>query len=116
MPVAVVEFIWFVLTLNRADIKVTADWDSATRKLRVRVGFMAMLKERKSMKISSYALRKKLLQQNILVKQVAEAVGIRNGKQAWRDLTGKSLADYVNQIPPISAAHSTRLSTAPSRA
>ena len=94
-----------------------------------------MLENRKSLELGSAALRKKLLQQKILVKQAdqllfnqgclfksvmqaAEAVcGYSvNGKQVWRDLTGKPRADYVNQIPPTSAAHLTRLSTAPSQA
>lgn len=69
MPVAVTESIEFVLTLNRAGIKATADWDPATLQLRVRVGFMAMLKDCKSLELGSAALRKKRLQQKILVKQ-----------------------------------------------
>ena len=93
MPVAVVEFIWFVLTLNRAGIKVAADWGPATRQLCVRTGSTAMLKDRKNLELGSAALRKKLLQQKILVKQAdqllfqgylfesvmqaAEAAGIR---------------------------------------
>ena len=74
-----------------------------------------MLEDRKSLGLGSAALRKKLLQQKILVKQAdqllfnqgylfesvmqaAEAVCEYsvNGQQAWRDLTGKLLADYVN--------------------
>ena len=74
-----------------------------------------MLEDRKSSELGSAELRKKLLQQKILVKQAdqllfnqdylfesvmqaAEAVyGYSvNGQQAWRDLTGKPLADYVN--------------------
>ena len=73
-----------------------------------------MLEVRKSLKLGSAELRKKLLQQKILVKQAdqllfnqgylfesvmqaAEAVCEYsvNGK-AWRDSTGKPLADYVN--------------------
>ena len=74
-----------------------------------------MLENRKSPELGSAELWKKLLQQKILVKQAdqllfnqgylfesvmqaAEAVCgySMNGKQAWRDLTGKPLADYVN--------------------
>ena len=74
-----------------------------------------MLEDRKSLELGSAALRKKLLQQKILVEQAdqllfnqgylfesvmqaAEAVyGYSvNGQQTWRDLTGKPLADYVN--------------------
>ena len=83
-----------MLTLNRAGIKVAADWGPATRQLCVRTGSTAMLKDRKNLELGSAALRKKLLQQKILVKQadqllfnqgylfesvmqVAEAAGIR---------------------------------------
>ena len=69
MLVAVAESIEFVLTLNRVGIKATADWDPATRQLRVRVGFMAILKDCKNLKLGSAALWKKLLQQKSLVKQ-----------------------------------------------
>ena len=68
MLVAVAESIEFVLTLNRVGIKATADWDPATRQLCVRVGFMAILKDCKNLKLGSAALWKKLLQQKSLVK------------------------------------------------
>ena len=68
MLVAVAESIEFVLTLNRVGIKATADQDPATRQLRVRVGFMAILKDCKNLELGSAALWKKLLQQKILVK------------------------------------------------
>ena len=74
-----------------------------------------MLEDRKSPELGSAELWKKLLQQKILVKQAdqllfnqgylfesvmqaAEAMCEYsvNGKQAWRDLTGKPRADYVN--------------------
>ena len=66
--VAVAESIEFALMLNRTGIEATADWGPATRQLRVRVGFMAILKDCKNPKLGSAALRKKLLQQKSLVK------------------------------------------------
>lgn len=105
----------FVLVLNRVGIRATADWDPATRRLRVRAGSTAMLANRESLSRASALLREKLLQQKVLteqpdrlefqqeylfesVKQAAEVIcGYSvNGKQAWRDLAGKPLADYVN--------------------
>ncbi|MBF9222231.1 DUF4357 domain-containing protein [Hymenobacter ruricola] len=105
----------FVLVLNRLGIRATADWDPATRQLRVRAGSTAMPEDRGSIGLASAALRKRLLQQQILVrhvdrlefqqdylfgsiKQAAEVVcGYSvNGKQAWRDAADKPLADYLN--------------------
>ncbi len=115
VPQPAAESTEFVLMLNRAGIKATADWNPTTRRLCVRAGSTAMLEDRKSLGLGTAALRKKLLQQKLLVKQpdqllfqqgylfesvkqAAEAVcGYSvNGKQAWRDLAGKPLADYVN--------------------
>ena len=105
----------FVLVLNRAGIKATADWNPVTRRLCVRPGSTAMLESRDSMRPAYNLLRKSLLKQNVLV-QLADRLVFQkeylfesvmqagqiicgysvNGKQAWRDLAGKPLADYIN--------------------
>jgi hypothetical protein len=109
------EVVEFVLVLNRLGIRATADWDPATRKLRMRAGSTAMLKDSKSLPLVSAALRKQLLQQKILVpladrlefqkeylfetamQAAAVVCGYSvNGKQAWRDSTDKPLGDYIN--------------------
>ena len=103
-----------MLILRRAGIKATANWEPAARRLRVRAGSTAMLENRESLGRASAALRATLLDKKILVRQpdrllfeqdyvfesimqAAEVVcGYSvNGKQAWRDLTGKPLADYL---------------------
>jgi hypothetical protein len=109
------ETVEFVLLLNRAEVKATADWSPTTRQLRVRAGSTAMLENRESLSLIGAALRESLLQQKILVRQVdrlafqqsflfenaIQAAQVIcgysvNGKQAWRDLAGKPLADYMN--------------------
>jgi hypothetical protein len=104
----------FVLVLNRAGVKAIADWNLVTRQLCIRVGSTAMVQNRESLGPANAALRKKLLQQKILVQQ-ADLLAFQkeylcdnamqaaqlicgysvNGKQAWRDLLGKPLADYL---------------------
>ncbi|OGX83891.1 DUF4357 domain-containing protein [Hymenobacter glacialis] len=115
MPKVVASPTEFFLVLNRAGIKATADWSPVTQQLQVRTGSTAMLENRDSLPPSIAALRNKLLQQNILVRQngclefqqeylfdtIIQAAQVIcgysvNGKQAWRDLSGKPLADYVN--------------------
>lgn len=105
----------FVLVLNRMGIRATADWDPAARRLRVRAGSTAMMKDRESLALVSAALRKMLLEQKVLlpladrlefqqdyqfesaVQAAAVICGYSvNGKQAWRDLVDKPLADYMN--------------------
>ena len=109
------EVVEFVLVLNRLGIRAIADWDPTTRKLKVRVGSTAMLHDRASLTGTSAALRKELLKQKVLValpdrlefrqndtfespmQAAAVVCGYSvNAKQAWRDLTDKPLADYVN--------------------
>ncbi|HEX8329832.1 MAG TPA: DUF4357 domain-containing protein [Hymenobacter sp.] len=109
------ETVEFVLLLNRAEIKATADWNPTTRQLCVRAGSSAMLENRKSLSSIGAALRKRLLEQKILMRQVdqlkfeqsflfenaIQAAQVIcgysvNGKQAWRDLAGNPLTDYLN--------------------
>jgi len=111
----VAQLIEFKLVLNRAGVKATADWNPVNRRLCVRAGSTAMLENRESLPAISAALREKLLQQKILMHRVdrlefqkeyvfesaIQAAQVIcgysvNGKQAWRDLSGKPLADYVN--------------------
>ncbi|GAB3580866.1 DUF4357 domain-containing protein [Hymenobacter daeguensis] len=105
----------FMLVLNRLGIRATADWDATTRKLRVRAGSTAMLRDRDSLPAASAALRKQLLKQKVLVsladrlefqqdyvfENAIQAAAVVcgysvNGKQAWRDSTDKPLGAYVN--------------------
>ncbi|GAA4028901.1 hypothetical protein GCM10022409_11260 [Hymenobacter glaciei] len=109
------ESVEFVLVLNRLSIRAIADWDSATRKLRVRAGSTAMLRDRDSLTGASVALRKQLLEEKILMplsdrlefrqdytfdsamQAAAVVCGYSvNAKQAWRDPADKPLADYLN--------------------
>ncbi|MDB5234689.1 MAG: hypothetical protein JWR44_1682 [Hymenobacter sp.] len=109
------ETVEFILELGRAGIKATADWSPAIRQMCVRAGSTAMLENRESISSIAATLRKKLLQQKILLRQAdrlefqqsyvfetaIQAAQVIcgysvNGKQAWRDVKGKPLADYVN--------------------
>lgn len=109
------EQVEFVLVLNRLGIRAVADWNPATRKLQVRAGSTAMLRDRESLTVVSGALRKQLLKQKVLMalsdrleflqnytfdsamQAAAVVCGYSvNAKQAWRDSTDKPLADYVN--------------------
>lgn len=113
-PIAAAKLIEFELILNRAGIKAIAGWDPVERNLCMRPGSTAMLENRESLPTAARALREKLLQHNILIQradrlefkheylfenaiQAAQVIcGYSvNGKQAWRDLAGKPLADYV---------------------
>ena len=115
VPLATTAAIEFVLLLNRAGIKAIADWCPVTRRLCVRAGSTAMLENRESLGLGNVALRQKLIAQKVLVQQadqlefqqeylfesIMQAAQVIcgysvNGKQAWRDLAGKPLADYVN--------------------
>ena len=105
----------FVLVLNRLGIRATADWDPTSRRLKVRAGSTAMMRDRESLPPACAKLRKQLLEQKVLlplddrlkfqqdyefesaIHAAAVICGYSvNGKQAWRDIVGKPLADYVN--------------------
>lgn len=105
----------FVLLLNRAGVKATADWDTETQSMCVRAGSTAMLENRTSLSPANGALREKLIQQKTVIRQADKLLFQQeyrfisaiqaaafvcgysvNGKQAWRDANGQPLADYVN--------------------